>query len=82
MRAFHFLVLFASSRTSALFLFACIFCFRVLSNITLFFFLMVSSEQILGIMIVCCRPLHSMSRSNVVIHLLVLYHFVATHEAE
>lgn len=58
----------------------CVFFF--LSNITLFFFLMINSEQILGIMIVCYRPLHSMSRPNVVIHLLVLYHFFATHEAE
>lgn len=42
---------------------------------------MVNSEQILGVMIVC-YPLHSVSRPNVVIHLLVLYHFFATREAE
>lgn len=57
MRAFfHFLVLFTSSRTSALFLFAFAFCFFffpfVLYVLLRFSFEMVSSEQILGVMTV------------------------------
>lgn len=53
MRAFfHFLVLFASSRTSALFLFACVWFLPNFMFSYGFSFEMVSSEQILGVMTV------------------------------